>query len=150
MKKTLLTSIAALFLATGTAHADQPNIQLPDYVLGYWCYDQASSPNNGEEHYYDQEHDCDEWFTDISKDDDGNYGFFTDLILNGLKEPRADYCLFDKIEPVDVPAAAEDNRVIFLIHAKCESFNGVDPPWEERFELSWGEGRLIIQSLPDS
>jgi hypothetical protein len=34
MKKLLLTSIAALFLATGTVHADP----LPDIYLGRWCY----------------------------------------------------------------------------------------------------------------
>jgi len=150
MKKFFLTSTAALLLATGTAHADQPNVQLPDYILGHWCHDDASSPNDGEEHYYDQEHDCDEWFTHIFRDDDGNYGYFTDLIMQGLKEPRADYCAFDKIESVDVPATGEDDPDVYLVHAKCESLNGVDPPWEERFELMWGEGRLIIQRLADS
>src|SRR5262249_38035237 len=35
MKKLLLTSIAALLLATGTAHA---NDQLPEFILGRWCY----------------------------------------------------------------------------------------------------------------
>lgn len=34
MKKTLLTGIAALFLVTGTAHA---NDQLPEAMLGRWC-----------------------------------------------------------------------------------------------------------------
>jgi len=35
MKKLLLTSIAALLLATGTAHAAD---KLPEYMLGRWCY----------------------------------------------------------------------------------------------------------------
>ena len=35
MKKLLLTGIAALFLATGVAHAAD---QLPEYMLGRWCY----------------------------------------------------------------------------------------------------------------
>jgi len=34
MKKALLAGIAVLFLATGTAHA---NDQLPEYILGRWC-----------------------------------------------------------------------------------------------------------------
>src|SRR6516162_7405973 len=42
MKKTLLTSIAALFLATGTAHADD---QLPETMLGRWCEAGTKGPN---------------------------------------------------------------------------------------------------------
>ena len=34
MKKTFLTGVAVLFLATGTAHADE----LPDKFIGEWCY----------------------------------------------------------------------------------------------------------------
>jgi hypothetical protein len=39
MKKALLTGIAALFLATGTAHA---NDKLPEHMLGRWCNSFAS------------------------------------------------------------------------------------------------------------
>jgi hypothetical protein len=35
LKKTLLTGIAALFLATGTAHAIE---RLPEAMLGNWCW----------------------------------------------------------------------------------------------------------------
>jgi hypothetical protein len=40
MKKLLLTSVAALLLATGAAHtrlAQAATIQLPNDILGYWC-----------------------------------------------------------------------------------------------------------------
>src|SRR6516165_8378080 len=136
MKKTLLTGIAALFLATGVAHANQPTVQLPHDFLGHWCYDDRASPNDSEEHYFDQEQDCDEGYTDIFKDDD-NYYYFTDLVMQGQKEPVADLCAFDKIEKVDVPSNGEhfSTPIVYLVHAKCKSLNGIDPPWEARFEL---------------
>jgi hypothetical protein len=54
MKKTFLTSIAALFLATGAAHATD---KLPDTITGKWCffenkenqlvYSRVLTPGNG-------------------------------------------------------------------------------------------------------
>jgi hypothetical protein len=50
MKKTLLTGIAALFLATGTAHA----VEIPKQYRGVWChtrwdtiYERCSDPDQG-------------------------------------------------------------------------------------------------------
>ena len=43
MKKLLLTSIAALFLATGTAHADG---RLPEAILGNWCWIEGGDEQN--------------------------------------------------------------------------------------------------------
>ena len=43
MKKLLLTGIAALFLATGTAHVDP----LPNIYLGRWCLDNKNSDDRG-------------------------------------------------------------------------------------------------------
>jgi len=37
MKKLFLTSIAALFLATGAATAQTLKVELPDAMLGAWC-----------------------------------------------------------------------------------------------------------------
>ena len=42
MKKLLLTGIAALFLATGTAHATVP---LPEAMLGNWCWIEGGEQN---------------------------------------------------------------------------------------------------------
>ena len=154
MKKLFVIGIAALLLPWWPLppHA---GAQLPDDFLGYWCFNERASPNDGEEHYYDKDYeDCDEWYTAIFKDDDGNHYYYTDLIMQGLKEPRADLCAFDKIEAVDVPSRGEhfSPPIVFLVHAKCKSLNGVDPPWEERFELQWDEDSdvLIIRRLADS
>ena len=154
MKKLFVIGIAALLLPWWPLplHA---GAQLPDDFLGYWCFNERASPNDGEEHYYDKDsEDCDEWYTAIFKDDDGNHYYYTDLIMQGLKEPRADLCAFDKIEAVDVPSRGEhfSPPIVFLVHAKCKSLNGVDPLWEERFELQWDEDSdvLIIRRLADS
>ena len=46
--KLLLTGVAALLLATGTAHA---NDLLPESVLGRWCHD-GNISNESEEVYF--------------------------------------------------------------------------------------------------
>src|SRR5262249_15113757 len=45
MKKLFLSSIAALFLATGAVHADD---KLPEYMLGRWCYTPFGSTESQE------------------------------------------------------------------------------------------------------
>ena len=43
MTKTLLTGIAALFLATGAAHATE---RLPEAMLGNWCWIEGGDEQN--------------------------------------------------------------------------------------------------------
>jgi len=43
MKKTLLAGVAALFLATGAAHATVP---LPEAMLGNWCWIEGGDEQN--------------------------------------------------------------------------------------------------------
>jgi hypothetical protein len=55
MKKTLLASVAALFLATGTATAQTSKVELPNAILGTWCNDWSASTSaeiDGESHYW--------------------------------------------------------------------------------------------------
>jgi hypothetical protein len=60
MKKLLLTSIAALFLATGAAHAAETT-KLPDAILGAWCGSWGwQFPDDDTAHLWrtDDVHDC--------------------------------------------------------------------------------------------
>src|SRR5262249_55144517 len=96
-KKLLITSVAALFLATGAARAawdtrfPLPNIQLPEEMIGTWCLDGKTRAEEGTS-YYTKRDECpddeetltirpDGWdevwdncpFTKITKEADGVY-----------------------------------------------------------------------------
>ena len=91
MKKLLLTSIAALFLLPGTAHAAE-HVTLPNAMIGKWCHDQNKS-QEGRFVYYRE--------SNTTKDNE-DYGI--DCGEDGL-EIRQDgdlaweaECAYDKIE----------------------------------------------------
>ena len=53
MKKLLLTNIAALFLATGTVHAQSS--KLPNEIMGEWCFDKFVDDEDDVSHYWREE-----------------------------------------------------------------------------------------------
>src|SRR5262249_51299046 len=139
--RALITGIAALLLSEGAAHAT--NVEIPEDLLGRWCYDEKASPNYYEEVYTDRD-DCDQDYSYIWKDGD-KYGYNTDLFNKDITASGRDYCTFDKIEEVEVKQTGEDDPLIFSIHANCWSGWNLDPAWTEIFELIWQEGILTIK-----
>jgi len=57
VKKTLISGIAALFLATGAAHARTTRLPLTEPIIGYWC--QSQEQHFGETVYKRGASDCD-------------------------------------------------------------------------------------------
>jgi hypothetical protein len=66
MKSLFLTSVGALFLATGTAHAQ--SVDLPNEMLGEWCWDKivnTQKEDDDDQTYYFREEKaqtCDDVF----------------------------------------------------------------------------------------
>ena len=108
--KLLLTGVAALLLATGTAHA---NDLLPESVLGRWCHD-GNISNESEEVYFRPDHTggnsccCNDMTDGITIDQEG----YSD---NRPVDNPGD-CLFDKIE--------RRGRDAYLIHTRCKRLAG--------------------------
>jgi hypothetical protein len=102
MKKLFLAGVAVLFLATGTAHADE---KLPEQMLGRWC--QASLHSETRMLYYRPSFAGREYCTDF---DDGitfsQSGFSDDRPID-----QCDEYVFDKIERI------QDG---YLVSAHCE------------------------------
>jgi hypothetical protein len=99
--KLLLTGVAALLLATGTAHA---NDLLPESILGRWCYD-GNISNKSEEVYFRPGGCCCNDMTDGITIDQEGYSDDTPVDNPGD-------CLFDKIE--------RRGRDTYLIHTRCK------------------------------
>jgi hypothetical protein len=130
MKKLLLTGIAALFLITGAAQA---NDQLPEHMLGRWCADYNIS-TKGEKVYYrldrverDRNH-CSDLDNGIVLDQEG-YMEDTEADDNGE-------CLFDKIERRD--------RDTYLIQTRCRDAE-VNPYYSSIAQFQIIEGLLFIK-----
>lgn len=107
--KLLLTGVAALLLATGTAHA---NDLLPESVLGRWCHD-GNISNESKEVYFRRGTEpnwcCRNDFTDgITIDQEG---YSDDIASDNPGD-----CLFDKIE--------RRGRDTYLIHTQCKRLAG--------------------------
>jgi len=104
MKKLLLTGIAALFLATGQAHA---NDQLPEQILGRWCEASTKGPNKI---FYRPEFQGREGCVDF---DDGvtfdENGFSNDSAASDSPESCEEW-VFDKVERL------QDNDYIISAH----------------------------------
>ena len=132
MKKLFLTGIAALFLATGAAHATD---QLPEHILGRWCNSYASTKS--QEVYFrpnhrDRESCCCSDMTDgitISQD-----GYDDDSPVDD-----APSCLFDNIKRKD--------RDTYLIHAHCKE--GDKPSFEGAEEFQLINGLLFKKRMPE-
>jgi hypothetical protein len=107
--KLLLTGVAVLLLATGTAHA---NDLLPESVLGRWCHD-GNISNESKEVYFRRGTEpnwcCRNDFTDgITIDQEG---YSDDSPIDNPGD-----CLFDKIE--------RRGRDTYLIHTRCKRLAG--------------------------
>ena len=128
MKKLLLSGIAALFLAAGTAHADD---RLPEHMLGTWCHDYDSTKSQHvyfRPNHYDPDRCC------CSDMTDGitiyQHGFDDDspAVLPG--------CLFDKIE--------KKNKDTYLIQTGCQK-QGDGPYYPSAAEFQIINGRLFVK-----
>jgi hypothetical protein len=91
MKKMLLAGIAALsVLYASAASAQEPKVELPDSMVGLWCYAKDISTDT-EDHYLepygdDGDENCGDGIFDrikIWKDDDGSSGYSLDWFLPG-------------------------------------------------------------------
>jgi hypothetical protein len=153
MKKMLLAGIAALsVLYASAASAQEPKVELPDSMVGLWCYAKDISTDT-EDHYLepygdDGDENCGDGIFDrikIWKDDDGSSGYSLDWFLPGWHS----HCTFERVEVISPTVA--------LVHASCHSGLGRDPitskevkpPWTENLELRVIEGELVITELPE-
>jgi hypothetical protein len=84
MKKVLLTGIAALLLATGTAHADT----LPKEMLGSWCFILGSNADNPYQLFFSRK--------PAGKDCTGFVNVLT--LYQDHSEESVGTCLFDKVQ----------------------------------------------------
>jgi hypothetical protein len=123
IKRLFLTGVAALFLATGIAHA---NDKLPEYMLGRWC----SSPFVGtktQEVYFRPDQNspgkttCSDLTDGINIDQKG--------YVDESPADNADDCVFDNIN--------RRNNDTYLIHARCKEGDSNKPSFEgdEEFQL---------------
>jgi hypothetical protein len=120
MKKLLLTGIAALFLATGTAHATE---HLPEAMLGNWCWFEGGDEQNWNQQIF------------ARVPPDGCHGGDSLIRIDQLGiEGSEGSCTFGKIEQQTGPNA-------FLIYTYC----GDDTNGSTRFEII--DGKLVITAL---
>jgi hypothetical protein len=117
MKKFLLSGIAALFLATGAAHAllaQAATIELPGDMLGYWCFSHAPLDDP----------DQDASVLDQAKnfDDCGNHGGIHLRKGRGYQLGRFDWRANCKISAIEV---ISKNPNIYLVHSYCQANKGM-------------------------
>src|SRR5262249_55289128 len=135
MKKLLLISIAALLLATGTAHA----APLPNMFLGRWCYSHG---------YYN-------WVTeeeDVTKEEAwekcrGGDGYL-EITRRGWTRHEED-CKFISIKytgeksPTNTQPSKDDWVPIVRVTARC---SGEGPIWKIRVTFRYVKGAGILLS----
>ena len=136
MKKLLLTSIAALFLATGIATAQSPKVELPDAMLGAWCGQYA--------YHFTDERDAEHWWRNTGDDDDydcANRGGIR------VRKDGWDYarfgpqgsCKFVSVQLLkDEPTQANRPGDVYRVHADCK--DGAET-WSEAYDVQ----TIIIQ-----
>jgi hypothetical protein len=138
MKKLFLPGIAALFLVTGTAHADGntrfplPNVPMPEEMLGDWCLD---SSGGGVSHYArpeDEKEGCHEQALTIRPD--------------GWDEVW-DNCPFTKV--------TKEADGVYLIYSRCEILsestghgNGSYFIVNQEYQIA-ENGQLIVRLVPE-
>jgi hypothetical protein len=128
MKKTLLTGVVTLFLATGTAHATD---KLPDTITGTWCYSEKDNPNpelGGPTVYTDHNRKiCLRALDQIGIREDGI-------------DEHESVCTFEKIMRISANA--------FLIHDQCKDGNGeIEGGGPATYEII--DGKLVITPLSE-
>ena len=155
MKKTLLTGVAVLLLATGAQakwKPKPPSATLPGEMQGEWCLDKDKNKwdtfHRGGQHNYEmimsQCPDKDQWL----------------IFSNGWKHgTRGDSCTFDEIDKLD--------RYVYYVRGNCKARgiatrpydvpNEVNSTWKpsgtviysEVGELHYVDGALVYWQLPD-
>jgi hypothetical protein len=172
MHKVLLAGIAALSVLTASAasaaSSQTPKVELPDRMVGLWCYAKDISTDT-ERHYldpylYDEGHSAlDEdgnptWIDacgdeKYSKESDasivvGKEGYLSNWVAPGYRN----FCTFDKIEAVKGSETTKGTVTpAYSVHVKCWSGWGdkVEPPWTENLELQIINDELVITELPE-
>jgi hypothetical protein len=131
MKRMFLTSVAVLFLATGTAHADT----LPDTMIGKWCYstiipDEQQTPTQ----------------LVLTRRVNQNCSANNSVIIHQDGSDDEDgSCIFDKIEQI--------RANVFVVYHRCRgggeenSDNNEGGSGPKTFEII--NGKLIITSLSE-
>jgi len=137
MKKLLPSGIAALFLATGAAQADQVD-GLPDRMTGVFCESYKESdvleiyhfqgicldstpPNTNEVHF---------WKTGFGRSDSNS---------------PASHCNFESIEEIEIPEGdmGEEPGHIYSVHAHCRDATG--KTWTDDFILEPTEHGMTLK-----
>src|SRR5215831_9239605 len=125
MKKLLLTGIAALFLATGTAQAAEV-AKLPDAMLGAWC---------GQWGWQFPDEDAEHWWRTEDVEDCGNRGGIH------VRKDGWDYyrfgprgsCKFASVQLLkDEPTEATRPGDVYRVHADCK---GESETWSEAYDV---------------
>jgi hypothetical protein len=139
--KLFLTSVAALFLATGTAHATD---KLPEEMLGLWC--QAGVKSEVRKIFFrpsfaERGH-CADFDDGITFDENG---FSNDSVAVG-NGGQCDEYVFDKVERV------QDNA--YIINAHCgkaeEKYNPAEDNLGGTLHLQIVyDGLLIATKMPE-
>jgi hypothetical protein len=122
----LLASVAALFLATGTATAQSPKVELPDAMLGAWC---------GQWGWQFPDEDAEHWWRTEDVEDCGNRGGIH------VRKDGWDYarfgpqgsCKFVSVQLLkDEPTEANRPGDVYRVHADCKK--GTET-WSEAYDV---------------
>jgi hypothetical protein len=163
MIKLLLAGVAALLVLTASAasaaSSQAPKVELPDRMVGLWCYAKDISTDT-ERHYLDP-YDEDYCGDDPKSDEDGpdrsivvrkykdhTFGYVSNWVAPGYRN----YCTFEKIEVIKGSKATEGAVTdAYSVHANCWSGWGdkIEPPWTENLELQIINDELVITELPE-
>ena len=130
MTRFFIAGIAALFLATGTAHAAEVK-GLPDELTSTTWRACEEFPENHDDN------DPREIFAPNNGRECKDAGFALYLWDTGSSGPGRGNCNFEKIEKV---------RNAYRVYAKCEK--GQDP-WTENLELEIIDGYLVVTHLSE-
>jgi len=136
MTKLLLSGVAVLFLATGTAHA---NDQLPEHILGRWCSGPFVSTRSQKVYFRpylkeDGRKTCSDMTDGIMIDQEGyeDEGPWDD----------APKCSFDNIK--------REDRDTCFVHVHCTaSEQGEIPSFEGGEEFQLVNGLLFKKRMPE-
>ena len=130
VKKLLLTGIAALFLATGAAHAAEVKGLPDELTLPSWRTCEEFPENN-------DDNDPREIFAPNNGRECKDAGFALYLFETGSSGPGRGNCDFEKIEKVGNA---------YRVYAKCDK--GVSS-WIENLELEIIDGYLVVTHLSE-
>jgi hypothetical protein len=133
MKKLLLTGISALFLATGTATAQSPKVELPDAMLGSWC---GQYP-----YHFEDEREAEHWWSrdfEVAEDD---YDYCANRGGIRVRKDGWDYarfgpqgsCKFVSVQLLkDEVTQANRPGDVYRVHADCK--DGAET-WSEAYDV---------------